>query len=150
PRAGPGDRGGPDRGPPHPAGADRGARRGAALPGLGAKVGGGRGRREGAGRPVLRVGRDRGLPPADRPHRLASRPGAAAAGRPPRPLHQSHPPRSDPRGTRPRALPPVAHASPLKSATVQGASRGGLALTVASVLPPKKEGEKDPAPKPAA
>jgi hypothetical protein len=47
-------------------------------------------------------------------------------------------------------LPPIAAAVPLKSATVQAASPGNLALTIASVLPPKKEGEKDPAPKPAA
>jgi hypothetical protein len=48
------------------------------------------------------------------------------------------------------ALPPVAAAVPLRGATVQAASPGNLALTVASVLPPKKEGAKDPAPKPEA
>ncbi|MEA2694912.1 MAG: hypothetical protein QOJ16_4299 [Acidobacteriota bacterium] len=47
-------------------------------------------------------------------------------------------------------LPRVAAVVPFKSATVQAESPGNLALTVASVLPPKKEGEKDPPPKPAA
>jgi hypothetical protein len=48
------------------------------------------------------------------------------------------------------ALPPVAAAVPLRGATVAAASPGNLALTIASVLPPKKEGGKDPAPKPEA
>ncbi len=48
------------------------------------------------------------------------------------------------------ALPRVAAAVPLRGATVQAESPGNLALTLASVLPVKKEGEKDPAPKPAA
>jgi hypothetical protein len=50
----------------------------------------------------------------------------------------------------PVALPPVAAAVPLRGATVQATSPGSLAFTVASVLPPKVEGEKDPAPKPEA
>jgi hypothetical protein len=48
------------------------------------------------------------------------------------------------------ALPRVAAAVPLRGATIQAESPGNLALTIASVLPAKKEGEKDPAPKPAA
>ncbi|HEV7515055.1 MAG TPA: hypothetical protein VGR07_02020 [Thermoanaerobaculia bacterium] len=47
-------------------------------------------------------------------------------------------------------LPRIAAAVPLKSATVQAESSGNLNLTIASVLPPKKDGEQDPAPKPAA
>ena len=50
----------------------------------------------------------------------------------------------------PLALPPVAAAVPLRGATVQAASAGNLVLNVASVLPAKKEGEKDPPPKPEA
>jgi hypothetical protein len=47
-------------------------------------------------------------------------------------------------------LPPVAAAVPLRGSTVQAPSLGNLTLTIASVLPPRKEGEKDPAPKPEA
>jgi hypothetical protein len=47
-------------------------------------------------------------------------------------------------------LPPVAVAVPLKSATVQAASPANLALAVSPTLPPTKQGEKDPAPKPDA
>jgi hypothetical protein len=47
-------------------------------------------------------------------------------------------------------LPPVAVAVPLRAATVQAESPPGLAFTVASVLPPKKDGDKDPALKPPA
>jgi hypothetical protein len=48
------------------------------------------------------------------------------------------------------ALPPVAVAVPLRAATVQAMSPANLALTVAAVLPPQKEGEKEPLPKPPA
>jgi hypothetical protein len=47
-------------------------------------------------------------------------------------------------------LPPVAVAVPLRAATIQAAGPANLALSLSSVLPPKKEGEKDPTPKPAA
>jgi len=47
-------------------------------------------------------------------------------------------------------LPSVAVAVPLRAATIQAASPATLALQLSSVLPPKKEGEKDPPPKPAA
>ena len=47
-------------------------------------------------------------------------------------------------------LPPVSVAVPLRAATIQAASPATLALSLSSVLPPKKDGEKDPPPKPAA
>lgn len=47
-------------------------------------------------------------------------------------------------------LPPVEVALPYGDRTVQARTSPGLALEVRSVLPPAKEGEKPPAPKPAA
>jgi hypothetical protein len=48
------------------------------------------------------------------------------------------------------ALPPVEVALPYRDRTVQAATPAGLALTVRSVLPAPKEGEKPPAPQPPA
>ena len=47
-------------------------------------------------------------------------------------------------------LPAVEVALPYRDRTVQARTPGGLALEVRSVLPPLKEGQKPPAPKPAA